>query len=195
MATAQGCLCLDACARSLDLSPFAPQCETFRGPVLPINGTLTCPAGKFGTYSPLRDAYWDLCTAAASNFTLSDAQVGLFAAPLTTFRGMFTYIFFSSVVGTVAAYLLVACALLWTLRGSVPTAILCLPLAGCCHVCIPGAVFAAFVSLMYLSIPYAIDSGVAIVLGLTMAAVVLFFAFNRDQPRHKPAHAVEFAEM
>jgi hypothetical protein len=195
MTTQLGCLCLDACARTLDLSPFSPMCLTFRGPALPANGTRTCAVGGFGTYSALRDAYWDLCTAAAGNASLAGAATDLLQTQLTTFGGMFFFMFFSALAGVALAYLLVAAALLWALRGSVPRAVMCLPCMGCCHVAIPGAVFSAIVSLVYLSIPYAIDLGVAVVLGLTMAAVLLFFAFNRDQPRHKPAHAVEFAEM
>ena len=195
MTTQLGCQCLNACARSLDLSPFAPECLTYYGRAPPANGTLTCAAGAFGTYSSLRDAYWDLCTAAAGNLSLAGVGAGVLSAQLTTFSGMFYVMFFSALAGVALAYLLVALALLWTLRGSVPCAVFCLPCMGCCHVLLPGAAFAAIVSLVYLSIPYAIDTGVAIVLGLTMAAVLLFFAFNRDQPRHKPAHAVEFAEM
>ena len=194
MATFTGCLCLDACGRSLDLSPFEDGCVTYYG-AKPPNGTLTCAPGAFGQYSGLRGAWWDFCVAAAGNLSLAGAGSGLLQEQLTTFRGMFQVMFFSALAGVALAYLLVMCALLWTLRGSVPRAVACLPLMGCCHALIPGAVFSAVVSLVYLSVPYAIDSGVAIVLGLTMAAVLLFSAFGRDQPRQKPAHAVEFAEM
>ena len=43
----------------------------------------------------------------------------------------------------------------------------------------PLLVIAALLSLVYLSMPYAIDSTVAITLGLSLAAVVVFYAGNR----------------
>lgn len=203
MTTLSGCACLDACARTLDLSPFAPMCVTFYGAAAPANGTAGCAAGRFGQFDPLRAAFWEQCTAAASNATAADgAGSSPLSVSLTSFSAMFSVMFFSSVGGVVAAHLLVAAALLWTLAhrefrlmASVPSVLLAMAVAGVLHAALPAAVFAAFVALVYLSIPYAITSGVAIVLGLTLAGVLLFFAFNRDQPRKKPPHATEFNEL
>jgi hypothetical protein len=194
MTTQQGCKCLEACARDLVLSPFYPECTTFKGLTLPVNGTATCGPGLFGQRSELNGLYWDYCTPLPSNLTQLDSS-GVFNSNLTTFRGMFMYMFLASLVGVVVAYALVSVLLLVQLRSSASRAIVFLPVIGLCHATPSGAIFAALVSLMYLSIPYAIDGSTAIVLGLTMAAVVVWYAANRDSSKQEPFHAVEYAEM
>jgi hypothetical protein len=208
MTSLKGCVCLGACTRSVDLSPFDPGCITYRGAALPLNGTLTCGASNIGTYSSLRDAYWDYCRAA--NLTsLSYGSTSLWSAPLTTFMDMFLTMLLSSLAGMAIAYFVVCLLLLYYLRGVWRSGwclsacdalrysgLLLLVLGvGAVHVLIPGSLFSALCALMYLSIPYAIERGVGIVLGLTISGVVIYFALNRDSQKRPPMHSVEYAEL
>lgn len=202
--TFASCPCLDYCSRTLDF-PFTPVCSTFFGATPPTNQTL---CSSYGFFSPIRNSWLDYCTVLSVSSTAGYGQGGVLPALLTDFPSMWLLMFFSTVVGVVGVYVLVGSYFVCRLAGRgklsragvlsvalrAPPALLTLGLAGFCHAMAPGALFAATVALMYLSIPYAIGSDVAIVLGFTMAAVVLFFAFNRDQPRHKPLHASEYAE-
>ena len=189
-----GCLCYSDCARTID-SPFNLICDTSVAatPIPKFNGT-TC-----GVYNSLHGGYVDYClynSTAASGASWSSS---IPIVTLTTFWGMWLYMCAAAVTGVSVVYALVGLALVLLLvrtardphspapikarltAGLVqsPLAWLAFVLAGACHGLLPGALLAAILSFVYLCMPYAIDSAVAITLGLTVAAVVLFFACNR----------------
>ena len=68
-------------------------------------------------------------------------------------------------------------------------------LVGSCHGLLVGAVGAALVSLLYLSIPYAISLNVAIAMGVSVAALLGFGALGRHSRKtgvgDEPLHASE----
>ena len=172
--TTYGCLCIGACERTID-SPFIPWCITSRT----FNST-TGPCGS--VYSTSRAAYWQPCTVNVTGESTGGSSTIVF--PLTTFSSMFIYIASPAALGVAAAYGLVGLAA--ALRGSttpLKTA-LWLPAAaaaiGGLHGIAVGAPVAALLSLLYLSLPYAIDASVAVALGLSVAALVVFAALSRD---------------
>lgn len=194
-----GCPCISTCSRTID-SPFVKMCTTSEGPTANPALNRTC-----GSYSSIRNAYWEACniTSAACNITSAacadSTSSALPRVPLTTFADMWKYICVSAGGGVAAVYALVGLALLlllartaWDLPSSAPMRgelvahlvrsplyWLAFVLVGGLHGFLPGASLAAILSYMYLSMPYAIDSSVAIILGLMVAAVALFFALNR----------------
>jgi len=155
-----------------------------------------------------RDSWWDYCTVSTNSLSSTVRSNAFFDARLTTFSGMWLHMFGSTVMAVAGVYFIVGGLFVCKLAGKgglsrsealgvllkSPPVLLALGLAGICHAALPGGLFAAVVALMYLSIPYDIGADVATVLGCTMASIVLFFAFNRDQPHHAPVHAVDYAE-
>ena len=184
-----GCPCLTACSRTID-SPFVKMCTTTSGPAPPVNSTVC------GVFNAIRNAYWEAC-----NTTLTElgASTAVSFTTLSTFSAMWFYMCAAAVAGVGSVYALVGLALVLLLARTArdphspapirnlllaglvrsPLAWLAFVLAGACHGLLPGALLAAILSFVYLCMPYAIDSAVAITLGLTVAAVALFFACNR----------------
>jgi len=182
-----GCACLSSCARSID-SPFVKMCTTT------LAGASSSANRTCGTYSALRNAFWEAC-----NSTSTESSAPSSSKPLTTFWGMWLHMCASAVGGVAGVYALVGLALVLRLARSAgdlhssapiknqliaglvrsPLMWLGFVLAGAAHGLLPSASLAAIVSYIYLSMPYAIDTSVAIILGFTVAAVALFFAWNR----------------
>ena len=52
-------------------------------------------------------------------------------------------------------------------------------LVGSCHGLVVGSVLAALISLLYLSVPYAIDLRLAVAMGVGVAALLAFGALGR----------------
>lgn len=191
--TESGCTCLSDCSRTID-SPFVKRCTTSDSP--PSSSVnRTC-----GVFSVLRNAYWDACNSTSGNTTAASSSLD---APLITFWGMWLTMCACAAGIVAGVYALVGLALVVQLArtyyytaqdlhpsapiknqlmaGLVRSPLLWLGfvLAGGAHGLLPGASLAAVVAYMYLSMPYAINYSVAIVLGATVAAVALFFAWNR----------------
>ena len=163
---------MGSCGRTID-SPFEPRCIVSR--------TFNVTGGPCDSeYSTSRAAYWQICTVNVTG--ASAARTDTFVFPLTTFSLMFFYIALPAAVGVAVAYGVVG--FVAALRGSTTPlkTTLWLPAAaaaiGSLHGILVGAPVAALLSLLYLSLPYAIDASVAIALGLSVAALVVFAAFG-----------------
>jgi len=181
-----GCTCFSACARTID-SPFVKMCTTS---LANVASNQTC-----GTFNALRNAYWEACNSTSTESSTASSP----AKPLTTFWGMWLHMCASAVGFVSAVYALVGLALVLLLARTArdlhpsapiknqllaglvrsPLMWLGFVLAGAAHALFPSASLASILSYMYLSMPYAIDASVAITLGFTVAAVALFFAWNR----------------
>ena len=169
-----GCACSAACARTVD-SPLKPWCPTSG------NVSATCGLGFSVAYNTL----WDWCSV-DTNAT----GAGGAAPQLETFREMWSVMTASAVTALAGVYLVAGCAAAALATGWPPApdgeALLLwlwLPglaaLLGSCHAMLVGAVLAALLSLLYLSVPYAIDVRVAVAMGVGIAALLAFGALGR----------------
>jgi hypothetical protein len=161
-----GCECYGACSRSID-SLTQPWCYT--SIIDPPSTTVGC-----GKYSFVRHAWWDECTVNVTDVTPRIV--------LETFDGMWMVITVSATGSMMIFYFLVGCvaSYLTSFRRTVlwlPVTAACL---GGCEGFLAGAVFAALVAFMYLSIPYAIDLSVSISLGVGLAVILTYASLGRQ---------------
>lgn len=161
------------CSRSLD-SLTQTWCYT----------SATDPPSDFvgcGLWSESRRAYWDDCTVNVTTFTPH--------VYLSTFRDVW-YVITVSCTG--------ACAVAYFIAGAAASCLTSprktmwwLPAGASCLGAVTGflvgAIFAALVAFMYMSLPYAIDISVAISLGIGLAALLTFSGLGRQvQPTVAP---------
>jgi Putative transmembrane protein 170 len=177
-----GCLCLSTCERSL-ASLTLPACETSpKNP--PANATSYC-----GYYSSVLSVYIDTCIP---NVTSSNPQVFF----LDSFNQIWTYTTVSVTAGCAAVYAVAGC--IASCLTSPKRTFLWLPgtalLFGACQGFVVGSIFAIVMSFMYLSMPYAIESRVAIALGLGLALLLVYSALGRQYQRFSAPHASEFGD-
>lgn len=201
-----GCPCVGSCERTVD-SPFNPWCYTsergVEGPQSNNNNnnnadtntsqlspspSPSAPPRYCGWYSIRRSAYWSPCNIV--NATSGQTP----SVELETFSEIWVYITISCVSLTATAYVLFGCAA--GLRTSPRTTLWWLPwtagFVGICNGLIVAAPFAAIVSFLYLSIPYAIDSRVAVSMGLGLAILLVYSGFGRQHRKVTPLHASEY---
>lgn len=135
-------------------------------------------------FSPTRQAFWDWCSV---NTTGVNAVA---TVKLSTFSEMWVVLTAASTLTVTAIYLLAGCVaaalavgwppklsgnslIVWLLFPSVSS------LFGSCHAFLVGSVLSAMISLLYLSVPSAIDARVGIAMGISIAAFLVFGAFGR----------------
>lgn len=179
--TTSGCPCVGDCLRTLD-SLAQPWCTTSQERI-PV-GTPGCGP----QFSPTLQAYWDYCEP---NVTSTQTSVAL-----TTFSGMWTVMTISTVIAMSVVYAFAGCmaTLLTSPQRTVYWLPCCSALVGACHGVLVGGVTSAILAYMYLSIPYALDSSVAISLGLAVSAFLIYAALGRQPRPPRPLHASEYTE-
>lgn len=183
-----GCVCLGNCDRTID-SPFTPWCYTSDHgiTVMPDNGQQFC-----GRYSLARQAFWDECSINVT--TGGGGDTG--SLHLSTFQDMWSYMTIAATAATAAGYCIMGCIAsvvtsprrtLWWLPISAAT-------LGGCHGFLIGSIFAAIVSFMYLSMPYAINVNVAVSLGMGVAVMLTYGGLGRYSRKAAAPHASEYEE-
>lgn len=179
-----GCKCMGSCERTVD-SPFRPWCYTSdRGIPAPITDSSSSSSSTrtnttlvyCGRYSVSRQAYWDECIIVNSTGTIDQV------VQLQTFEEMWSYMTISVVGSMALMYTCIGCvSLCWVTPGSGLAVLLPLSagLFGACQGFFIGAMFAAIVAFIYLSIPYAIDARVAISLGIGLSILLAYTSLGR----------------
>jgi hypothetical protein len=135
-------------------------------------------------FSSTRQAFWDWCSVNTTGVT------AVATVKLSTFTDMWLVMTAASTLTVSAVYLLAGCIaaalaagwppklsgtslFVWLLFPSVAS------LFGSCHAFLVGSVLSALISLLYLSVPSAIDARVGIAMGISIAAFLIFGAFGR----------------
>jgi len=173
-----GCDCIGSCERTVD-SPFRPWCYTSeRGLPAPSTSNLINITEIYcGRYSVSRLAYWDECIII--NTTGTSNQV----VQLQTFEEMWSYMTISIIGSMTFIYSFSSCLTLWYITPGSAIAIflpLSVGLLGACQGFFIGAMFAAIVAFIYLSIPYAIDARVAISMGIGLSVLLSYTSLGRQ---------------
>jgi hypothetical protein len=177
--TLGGCPCTGSCERTID-SPYIAWCATAKPPSWDSNSSdPTCATAVF---SASRNAYWENCL---QNLTGVETTT-----VLTTFSEMWTYITASAVVASAAAYCLMGCAasLLTDPRSTLWWLPELAAVIGAVQGLLVGGVLSVLVSLVYLTMPYAIDRNVAVALGIAVATLISYSALGHYSPKRAQAH-------
>ena len=179
--TTSGCPCVTPCTRTID-SLAQPWCQTSASPV--AASALGCGP----SYSPTLQAYWDYCQL---NITSTPSDV-----VLTTFPEMWSAMTISTVAAMSGVYAVAGCTA--TMLTSPQRTIYWLPcfsaMIGAFHGIFVGGISAMILAFLYLSIPYALDSSVAVSLGLAVAVFVTYSALGRHRRPALAMHASEYGD-
>ena len=181
--TLGGCECEGDCTRTINFDSLtSPWCYTAApGP------NTSCTTAR---YSATTQRYWDYCSVNATS-TSTTVQ-------LTTLSSMWATMTFSTAAALAAVYGVAGCGAAALASAKSRRAIWWVPAAalafGACQGLLVGGLFAVIVSLMYLSIPSALDLSVAISLGLGLASLLVFASLGRHHQPLVPPHASEYAD-
>jgi hypothetical protein len=177
--TQSGCICVGPCSRTIT-TLTAPWCTTSLSPVSADEIFNDCVTSR---YSPQLRAWWDYCQV---NVTSEAPEQSL--ETLTSSWAVMTA---STTAALASVYLVAGCTA--TVLTTPQSTMLWLPCAaaliGACHGALIGGISSLFISLIFFSMPYAINVQVGVSIGLAIAIFLAYAALGRHREPPRALHA------